>query len=164
MEVLRNAGMGGRRLCVDGLRLSRRADALWMAIDQLAVRHRGYVRIPEGHLYYYKAWWGKEPSLHLFPHWNFEGREGDTIPVWVYTNLDEVELFVNGKSAGSQKVPTLAMWSGRCSTSRASIEARASKDGKVVADGEARNDRARRRSGLRRTGRRSTRTARTLVC
>ena len=46
-------------------------------------------------------------SLHLFPHWNFEGREGDEIPVWVYSNLDEVELFVNGKSLGSQKVPHL---------------------------------------------------------
>ena len=46
-------------------------------------------------------------SLHLFPHWNFEGREGDEIPVWVHSNLDEVELFVNGKSLGSQKVPHL---------------------------------------------------------
>ena len=38
---------------------------------------------PKDTFYYYKAWWGKEPVLHLFPHWNFEGREGDEIPVWV---------------------------------------------------------------------------------
>ena len=45
--------------------------------------------------------------VHVFPHWNWTGREGDEIPVWVYSNLDEVELFVNGKSLGSQKVPHL---------------------------------------------------------
>ena len=53
---------------------------------------------PKDTFYYYKAWWGKEPVLHVFPHWNLEGSEGDEIPVWVYSNLDEVELFINGKS------------------------------------------------------------------
>src|SRR5665213_663849 len=62
---------------------------------------------PKDYFYYYKAWWRKEPSLHLFPHWNWEGREGDDIPVWVYSKLEEVELFVNGKSIGRQKVPHL---------------------------------------------------------
>ena len=79
VEVLRHAGVGGGRICVDRLRLSRRANALRLAIDQFAVRHCGYVRIPQGHFYYYKAWWGKEPSLHVFPHWNWAGREGDEI-------------------------------------------------------------------------------------
>ncbi len=62
---------------------------------------------PKDTFYYYKAWWGKEPVLHVFPHWNFEGREGDEISVWAHSNLDEVELLVNGKSLGSQKVPHL---------------------------------------------------------
>jgi beta-galactosidase len=62
---------------------------------------------PKDDFYYYKAWWSKEPMLHLFPHWNWEGRECDEIPVWVFSNLDEVELLVNGKSAGRQKVPRL---------------------------------------------------------
>ena len=60
---------------------------------------------PKDNFFYYKAWWTKEPVLHLFPHWNWEGREGDEIPVWAYSNLDEVELLVNGKSLGRQKVP-----------------------------------------------------------
>ena len=55
---------------------------------------------PKDNFYYYKAWWGKEPSLHVFPHWNWTGMKANEIPVWVYSNLDEVELFVNGKSAG----------------------------------------------------------------
>jgi beta-galactosidase len=87
---------------------------------------------PKDTFYYYKAWWGKEPSLHVFPHWNFEGREGDTIPVWVYSNADEVELFVNGQSQGSQKVPHLGHVEWKVKYQPGVIEARASKDGKVV--------------------------------
>jgi len=87
---------------------------------------------PKDTFYYYKAWWSAEPSLHLFPHWNFEGREGDEIPVWVYSNLEEVELFVNGRSLGSQKVPHLGhvQWNVRYEPGY--IEARASKGGRVV--------------------------------
>jgi beta-galactosidase len=87
---------------------------------------------PKDTFYYYKAWWRKEPSLHLFPHWNFEGKEGDVIPVWVYSNLDEVELFVNGVSAGSQKVPHLGHVEWKVKYAPGAIEARGSKDGKVV--------------------------------
>ena len=81
---------------------------------------------------YYKAWWGKDPALHLFPHWNWEGREGDEIPVWVYSNVDEVELLVNGKSVGSQKVPHLGHVEWKVRYEPGYIEARGSKDGKVV--------------------------------
>ena len=59
---------------------------------------------PKDIYYYYKAWWQDKPVLHLLPHWNWEGREGQDIPVWVYSNLDSVELFLNGKSLG-RKTP-----------------------------------------------------------
>jgi beta-galactosidase len=68
-----------------------------------------------------------EPVLHLFPHWNFEGREGEEIPVWVYSNLDEVELFVNGKSLGSQKVPRLGHVEWKVKYEPGVIEARGSR-------------------------------------
>jgi beta-galactosidase len=91
---------------------------------------------PKDTFYYYKAWWGqgpeKEPVLHLFPHWNWEGREGEPIKIWVYSNLDEVELFVNGASAGSQKVPHLGHVEWNVKYAAGLIEARGSKDGKVV--------------------------------
>jgi beta-galactosidase len=87
---------------------------------------------PKDYFFYYKAWWGKEPSLHVFPHWNFEGREGEEIAVWVYSNLDEVELFLNGTSLGSQKVPHLGHVQWKVKYQPGAIEARASKDGKVV--------------------------------
>ncbi len=91
---------------------------------------------PKDNFYYYKAWWGlasgQGSSLHLFPHWNWHGREGDEIPVWVYSNADEVELFVNGKSLGSQKVPHLGHVEWKVRYEPGAIEARASKNGKVV--------------------------------
>jgi beta-galactosidase len=87
---------------------------------------------PKDTFYYYKAWWGKDPVLHLFPHWNFEGKEGDEIPVWVYSNVEEVELFVNGTSVGSQKVPHLGHVAWKVKYAPGVIEARGSKGGKVV--------------------------------
>jgi beta-galactosidase len=87
---------------------------------------------PKDSFFYYKAWWGKDPVLHLFPHWNFEGREGDEIPVWVHSNLDSVELFVNGKSLGSQKVPHLGHLEWKVRFEPGFIEARGTKNGKVV--------------------------------
>ncbi|MBV8675242.1 MAG: DUF4982 domain-containing protein, partial [Acidobacteriaceae bacterium] len=87
---------------------------------------------PKDYFYYYKAWWGKEPSLHLFPHWNWHGREGDEIPVWVYSNLEEIELLVNGKSLGSQKVPHLGHLEWKVRYEPGEIEARGSKNGKLV--------------------------------
>jgi beta-galactosidase len=87
---------------------------------------------PKDTFFYYKSWWGKEPVLHLFPHWNFEGKEGVEIPVWVHSNLDSVELFVNGASVGSQKVQPLTHLEWKVKYSPGSIEARGTKDGKVV--------------------------------
>lgn len=54
--------------------------------------------------YYYQAWWSGRPVLHLFPHWNWAGREGQDIEVWVHSNCDRVELFLNGKSLGAKDV------------------------------------------------------------
>ena len=87
---------------------------------------------PKDFFYYYKAWWRTEPALHVFPHWNWTGREGEVIKVWAYSNLDEVELFVNGVSAGSQKVPHLGHVEWSVKYQPGTIEARASKGGKVV--------------------------------
>ncbi|MGA7524650.1 MAG: beta-galactosidase GalA [Acidobacteriaceae bacterium] len=87
---------------------------------------------PKDYFYYYKAWWGKQPSLHVFPHWNWHGREGDEIPVWVYSNADEVELLVNGASLGRQKVPHLGHVQWNVKYEPGAIEARAYRGGSVV--------------------------------
>jgi len=72
--------------------------------------HYGFMDIcgfPKDSYYYYKAWWTNEPVLHLFPHWNWSGKEGQEISVWVHSNCDEVELFLNGVSLGKQTVTPL---------------------------------------------------------
>jgi beta-galactosidase len=87
---------------------------------------------PKDTYYYYKAWWGSEPVLHVFPHWNWEGQEGEMISVWAHSNLEAVELFVNGVSAGVQKVPHLSHVEWKVKYQPGSIEARGMRDGKVV--------------------------------
>jgi len=87
---------------------------------------------PKDNFYYYKAWWGSEPLLHLFPHWNWEQREGEPIDVWVHSNLDSVDLFLNGKSQGSKKVEHLTHLEWKVKYEPGVLEARGTKDGKVV--------------------------------
>lgn len=60
---------------------------------------------PKDNFYYYKAWWGDAPVVHVLPHWNWPGQEGKPIAVWVQSNADEVELFLNGKSLGRKSMP-----------------------------------------------------------
>ncbi len=55
---------------------------------------------PKDNFYYYQAWWSDHPVLHLLPHWNWPGREGQAIEVWAHSNCEEVELFLNGVSQG----------------------------------------------------------------
>lgn len=60
--------------------------------------------IPKDRFYLYRSRWNtKDETLHILPHWNWKGREGKTTPVFVYTNYNSAELFVNGKSMGVQK-------------------------------------------------------------
>ena len=55
--------------------------------------------------WYLKSWWTNEPTLHIFPHWNLQGHEGETVELWAYSNCDEVELIVNGQKLGRQTMP-----------------------------------------------------------
>jgi beta-galactosidase len=84
---------------------------------------------PKDLFYYYRAWWTKEPTLHLFPHWNWPGKEGQAIDVWVFSNLDSVELVVNGASVGAQPVKKDSHLSWKVPYAPGVIEARGTKAG-----------------------------------
>lgn len=58
---------------------------------------------PKHAYYYYRAMWKKDPLVHVLPHWNWRGREGEPIDVWVYSNCDAVELVLNGCSLGARE-------------------------------------------------------------
>lgn len=63
--------------------------------------------LPKDRFYLYRSLWNKEDhTLHVLPHWNLEGREGKKVPVYVYTDYPEAELFVNGVSQGRQRKVT----------------------------------------------------------
>lgn len=57
---------------------------------------------PKDHYYFYQSQWTDEPMVHILPHWTWPGKEGKVIPVWTYSNADEVELFFNDKSLGAK--------------------------------------------------------------
>ena len=60
---------------------------------------------PKDIFYYLKSWWGTEPVLHIMPHWNWQGRKGEEWTVTVYSNCDQVALFLNGRSLGKKDLP-----------------------------------------------------------
>jgi len=60
---------------------------------------------PKNIYYYYQSWWTDEDVLHISPHWNWPEKIGKPIDVWVNSNADDVELFLNGKSLGKKVMP-----------------------------------------------------------
>ena len=58
---------------------------------------------PKDRFYLYQSQWTSKPMVHILPHWNWKGHEGQNIPVMAYTNAEKVELFLNGKSLGTKK-------------------------------------------------------------
>jgi len=87
---------------------------------------------PKDNVYYLKSWWGKQPVLHLLPHWNWAGKEGKEIDVWVYSNCDEVELFLNRKSLGKKKMEQYGHLEWKVTYNPGTLEAIGYKAGKKV--------------------------------
>ena len=86
---------------------------------------------PKDNFYYYKAWWEPDRALlHLFPHWNWA--EGQEIEVWAHSNLDRVELLLNGKSLGSQDMPRNGHAAWKVKYEPGVIEARGYKGGQAA--------------------------------
>ncbi|HTJ10467.1 MAG TPA: glycoside hydrolase family 2 TIM barrel-domain containing protein [Dinghuibacter sp.] len=87
-------------------------DFMWTGIDYLGeARWPGkgsssgvidMTNLPKDGYYFYQSQWTDKPVLHLLPHWNWAGREGQSIPVIAYTNCDTVELYLNDKYLGTK--------------------------------------------------------------
>ena len=85
-------------------------DFMWTGIDYLGEARwpnknssSGVIDLcgfPKDGYYFYQSQWTTKPMVHLFPHWNWKGHEGQVIAVIAYSNCDSVELFLNGKSFG----------------------------------------------------------------
>jgi beta-galactosidase len=57
---------------------------------------------PKNNYYYYQSWWSNKAVLHVYPHWNWKGKEGEEIDVWCQSNCESVELFLDGQSLGKK--------------------------------------------------------------
>ncbi|HEY6900855.1 MAG TPA: beta-galactosidase GalA [Puia sp.] len=87
---------------------------------------------PKTVYYYYQSWWTDKDVLHIAPHWNWKGKEGTSIPVWINTNGDNVELFLNGKSLGKKDMPRNGHLEWMVSYAPGRLEAVAYKKGKKL--------------------------------
>ena len=91
-----------------------------------------YCGFPKDEAYYLKSWWTDEPVLHIFPHWNLQGHEGEEVEVWAYSNCDEVELTVNGKKLGRQPMPRNGHLKWKALYQPGRVEATGYKNGKRI--------------------------------
>ncbi len=89
---------------------------------------------PKDNFWYYQSWWTTQPVLHLLPHWNWAGREGQEIDVRALSNCDEVELFLNGKSSGRQKLAPYGQLKWKVPFAPGTLSAKGYRGGQLVAE------------------------------
>ena len=89
---------------------------------------------PKDNFWYYKAWWTNQPVLHLLPHWNWAGKEGQEIDVRAESNCGEVELFLNGRSVGRQTMKRTSELKWKVAYAPGTLSAKGFKAGQVVAE------------------------------
>lgn len=87
---------------------------------------------PKNIYYYYKSWWTNEDVLHISPHWNWPEKIGKPIEVWVNSNADEVELFLNGKSLGKKVMQRNSHLKWQVNFEPGTLEAIGYKNGKKI--------------------------------
>ena len=87
---------------------------------------------PKNIYYYYQSWWTNKDVLHISPHWNWRDRMGQPIDVWVNSNADNVELFLNGKSLGKKDMPRNSHLQWTVKYQPGKLEAVAFKNGKKL--------------------------------
>jgi beta-galactosidase len=89
---------------------------------------------PKDNFYYYQAWWTTNTVLHLLPHWNWAGKEGQEIRVDALSNCEEVELFLNGASLGKQAMKRNSKLTWQVKYAPGTLSAKGFNGGKVVAE------------------------------
>lgn len=87
---------------------------------------------PKNIYYYYQSWWTDKDVLHISPHWNWRDKRNQPIDVWVNTNADNVELFLNGKSLGKKDMPRNSHLKWTVNYQPGTLEAVAYKKGKKL--------------------------------
>lgn len=88
---------------------------------------------PKDNYYYYQSWWKTEPVVHVMPHWNWPGKEGQQIKVVAFSNCEKVELLLNGQSLGTRPMPRNGHLEWNVRYAAGTLEARGTNQGQVAA-------------------------------
>lgn len=83
--------------------VEHRGEALWPAICSKSGALDLFLQ-KKGAFYQNKSHWTDEPMVHIVPHWNFAGLEGTEITVTVYTNCEQLKLYLNGEPLGERNI------------------------------------------------------------
>ncbi len=90
---------------------------------------------PKDNFYYYQSWWTTNVVLHLLPHWNWSGKEGQEIRVDALSNCKQVELFLNGTSLGKQTMKPNSKLTWQVKYAPGTLSAKGyDADGKLIAE------------------------------
>ena len=89
---------------------------------------------PKDNFWYYQSWWTTNTVLHLLPHWNWQGQEGQEIKVNALSNCEEVELFLNGQSLGKQTMKRNSKLKWTVKYAPGTLSAKGYNAGKLVAE------------------------------
>jgi beta-galactosidase len=87
---------------------------------------------PKNNFYYYQSWWSDKDVLHIFPHWNWNGKEGQPVDVWCYSNCDSVGLFLNGGSLGMKTMQKDSHLEWNVPYEPGTLEAKGFRNGKII--------------------------------
>ncbi len=87
---------------------------------------------PKNHFFYYQSWWSDRDVLHIAPHWNWRDKEGQTIDVWVESNADSVELFLNTRSLGTKTMERNTHLEWKVPYTSGTLQAKARRNGKLL--------------------------------
>jgi len=91
---------------------------------------------PKDNYYYYQSWWRTDPILHVLPHWNWQGKEGQEIKVIVFSNCEKVELSLNGQSLGMRQMPRNGHLEWKIHYGAGVLEAKGINKGQLAASGK----------------------------
>lgn len=118
--------------CYQWAAVEHRGEAMWPAVCSKSGALDLFLQ-KKGAFYQNKSHWTEEPMVHIVPHWNFKGLEGQEILVTVYTNCDELELFLNGESLGKKTIEKYGHGEWNVPYTKGTLEVKGYENGLVVA-------------------------------
>jgi beta-galactosidase len=118
--------------CYQWIAFEHRGEAVWPRLCSQSGAIDLFMQKKDA-FYQNKSHFSDEPTVHLLPHWNWQGLEGESVRVVAYTNCEELELFLNGESLGRKAIEKYGHGEWQVPYALGTLEVKAYVDGKTVA-------------------------------